>query len=83
MARSGRPRRLDNLAAIMDGLMSTDEDTLAVYSRDGGGDWKRTGSVLLIYGNDGHDVIADYSVVLGHLLEGANALADGLSEVVA
>lgn len=75
-------RRLDNMEAIMDGLMSTDEEMLAVYYMDEGGDWKRIGSVSLIYGNDGHDVIADYSVILGDVLAGANALADGLSEEV-
>ena len=40
---------------IMDNLMATDEETLVVYDESG----KRVGSIFLVYGNGGYDVIAD------------------------
>jgi hypothetical protein len=41
-------------------------------------DGKRIGSVVFIYGNSGHDVIADYSMDLHTLLQGAGQLAEQL-----
>ena len=59
---------------IMAALFSVDEERL--IARQPG----VQGSILLIHGNDGYDVIADYSLSLESALEGANKLADRLSE---
>lgn len=45
-------------------LRATDQDTLYLYepdARTGRGPWRRIGSIFLVYGNDGTDVISDYS----------------------
>ena len=58
---------------IMDELHATDEEYLFFFK---GG--KRIGSVTLIYGNDGHDVIADNTATdeVERILAGATELAD-------
>ena len=53
--------------AIMSALFTTDEDTLVLI--DGR-------FVVLVYGNDGHDVISDYTASLEKDLQGALRLAD-------
>ena len=58
---------------VIDTIMETDEDVLR-YRLNG----ERLGAVMLVYGNDGWDVIADYSVRLEPYLAGANALAESL-----
>lgn len=65
------------VAQIMQMIRATDEERL-IFFKDG----KRVGSVLLVYGNDGHDVIADHTASdeLDALLAGATKLADRLSE---
>jgi len=62
-------------AEVLDRMFTVDEEHLIIYSRLGP-DIFRRGSVWFIYGNDGHDVIADYSGGLEELLTGANKLAD-------
>lgn len=44
--------------AIHLGLFTTDSDNIVVRNKDG----DRLGAFWLIYGNDGYDVISDYSV---------------------
>lgn len=70
-------RRSRDLDAIMAELMATDCEVLHV--RDGD---RLVGSVHLIYGNDGWDVIADYSDTeeLRRLLAGAEALAERIAQ---
>lgn len=60
---------------IMGATMTTDEDALIFYK---GGE--RVGTVWFVYGNDGFDVISNYTVSLEDALAGANALAESLSE---
>ena len=67
-------------------------DILALMGATESGDWlrfadpanhdKRVGWIHFIYGNDGYDVIADYSVnpVVAALLVNAESLADALVE---
>ena len=64
--------------AVMAALMNTDEDYLILRHPEG-----RSGWVRFVYGNDGWDVICDYSGAehIERVLEGANALAEALSEV--
>ena len=70
-------KQSSDLAAIMGAIQSSDEDQLLIGDADG----KRLGMISLIYGNDGHDVIADNSVSLEGYLTGANTLADALAEM--
>jgi hypothetical protein len=67
-------RRSRDLKEVMAALFTTDDDTLWLHPAEG----KAEGWVHLVYGNDGWDVIHDYSVNLETLLEGANSVADEL-----
>ena len=67
-------RRSTDQAAIMAAVMLTDEDFL-YYSKPGE---PLQGWVRLIYGNDGWDVVNDYTTNLEPLLAGATAEADNL-----
>lgn len=59
----------------MSGLFATDEEALLYYQNG-----KQVGSVLLVYGNDdGCDVIADYSLKLDPVLQGAITVSDALT----
>ncbi len=66
--------RSTNQAVIMAAVMLTDEDFL-YYSKSGE---PLQGWVRLIYGNDGWDVVNDYTTNLEPLLTGAQAEADRL-----
>ncbi|EGJ6041353.1 hypothetical protein OR449_002329 [Salmonella enterica subsp. enterica serovar Montevideo] len=65
----------DNVRAVVGAMFSTDEDYLFVHPADGG---ERIGWVRFIYGNDGWDVINDYTTNLEDCLQAANELADEL-----
>jgi hypothetical protein len=54
-------------------LFKTDEESIR-FRKDG----KWVGSVLLVYGNDGYDVLRDYSTALSDLLAPVEALAEKL-----
>ena len=59
---------------VIDDIMNADEDVLYVRrARDGLSGW-----VHLVYGNDGWDVISDYTTNLEPLLAGVNAYAETL-----
>lgn len=68
--------------AILDAMFSTDEDILFVRKREINSSTKMTdirdasAMIHLVYGNDGHDVIADNSVSIEPLLAAATALAE-------
>jgi hypothetical protein len=64
-------KRSTDEAAIMKAIMSTDEDHLFVWK---GG--VKIGFVSLVYGNDGWDVICDYSVNLEPLMADCRAVSD-------
>ena len=69
-------KRSTEFKTINDALFSTDEDTLRIRDAEG----KNLGVIQCIYGNDGFDVIADYSVSLEEFLKGANEYADKFAE---
>ncbi|MCW5679587.1 hypothetical protein [Rhizobium sp.] len=50
-------KRSENKAEILAALFSTDEDVIVIRTEDG----VKAGWFQLIYGNDGHDVVSDYS----------------------
>ncbi len=56
-------------------LFGTDIESIH-FRKDG----KRVGSVLLVYGNCGWDVICDYSTTLEDVLTPVNALAEKLEQ---
>lgn len=64
-------RRSRKVEEVMRSLRATDSDRLIVRDNDG----ERVGSVLLVYGNEPYEVIADYSLALNDLLRGAEARA--------
>ncbi len=55
----------------MSKMFSVDDETLIVRKNG-----KRFGSVYLVYGSDGADVIADHSMTLDALMTNANKLAE-------
>lgn len=61
---------------IMAACFAVDEASIHVYL-DGG---KFTGSISLVFGNSGWDVISDYHVRLEPLLQGALEYSEQLSE---
>ena len=65
---------------IMDEIQATDEESLHFWGTNG-----KIGSVLLVYGNDGHDVVADNtdSEEMDELLAGAMELANHFAEKAA
>ena len=68
-------KRSADLNLILNATQTTDRDMLKVYEGD-----ELIGTIILIYGNDGHDVIADYSLSLEEVLKGASLLADELAD---
>ena len=67
-----------DLRALMDDTGACDEEQLyAKRPKDGG--WEQ-GCVYLVYGNDGWDVLADYTVNLGPSMQPANELSDQILE---
>lgn len=56
---------------VLGAMFAADDDRLMFYK---GG--KYVGWVLFIYGNDGYDVVSDYTVNLESVMKGASALAD-------
>lgn len=67
----------ESYKAIMDSIQSTDMDKIRF--RNNG---EIVGTFLMVYGNDGYDVICDYTdnVLSNELIKGANILADKLEK---
>ncbi|EKS4072474.1 hypothetical protein QB142_004517 [Salmonella enterica] len=63
-------------AAIEAAMFTTDEDQLHVTHKH----VNEKGWVLFIYGNDGHDVIADHTTNMEQSLKGASELADKIAD---
>jgi len=68
-------RQSSNYTEINKALFSVDEETLRFRDAKHG---IAVGAVFLVYGNDGFDVICDYSAndLMEDLLTGANAIAE-------
>ena len=67
-----------DVGAIIAAMFSTDEDYLFAMTPTEGGAMARAGWVRFIYGNDGWDVINDYTTNLETALAATTALADQL-----
>jgi hypothetical protein len=68
-------KRTTDAAKLHKDLLETDEDYLFVYKA---GEKERFGYVYFVYGNDGYDVISDYTVNLEDALKGVNEFANTL-----
>jgi hypothetical protein len=66
--------------AIMDAAFAGDEAHIFIQPTDGptleNGQVISDGRVYLVFGNDGYDVISDYTVNLEPLMAGANNVSD-------
>jgi hypothetical protein len=72
--------RSTSIKAILGAMFTTDEDRLYIDRPDDPVDDRRCfGWVLFIYGNDGYDVISDYTVNLEPLMKNPNLLANRYS----
>lgn len=70
-------------AKIMGGIMQTDHDYLMIHRFNAPANVPREGWVMLIYGNDGWDVINDYTTAnIEHHMMGASDLADQLGDLL-
>lgn len=65
---------------IIEALQTTDSDFLFCYPAP---DTGRKGFVMFVYGNDGYDVICDYTSNLEDILISVNQYADDLCEAFA
>ena len=70
--------RSTDAGEIAAAMMTTDEDYLYVHSPGDGA--QHRGWVRFVYGNDGPDVINDYTVNLEAVLRKTNELAEQLNE---
>lgn len=68
----------DNIKKLHDALMETDEDYLFVFTKDD--KEEKMGWVRFVYGNDGWDVICDYTTNLEDVLKDVNELAQELGK---
>lgn len=68
------------VTTVMAAVGACDEEWLRVYtpSETEAGKFKRIGTIYLVYGNSGWDVMADYSLNLDDVLKGTNDYADAL-----
>jgi hypothetical protein len=65
-------RRSRDTSAIMAAMMTTDEDRLLIHRPSAE---RYFGWVYLVYGNDGWDVVNDYTTNLESLMAGADKVA--------
>jgi ribosomal protein L4 len=75
--------RTRKVGEIMQAIQTVDEESLLVYQCENQklDEWKQVGFVLLVYGNDGWDVLADHSVHLEQILKPAFQHADKLEDM--
>lgn len=69
-------RRSTDRNAAMQALFSTDEDYILAYNAAG----KKIGSVFMVYGNDGYDVVNDYSTSMTDIMRPIEEYAERLEE---
>lgn len=65
--------KMSNLKSVLSAMFQTDEERLYMWNPTNG---QRIGWVYFVYGNDGWDVISDYTVNLEPIMSGANKIAD-------
>lgn len=70
----------DNLDAVMAAVCACDEEWLYVYAKREDDRWVHFGTIYLVYGNDGPDVIADHHTKLEDVLAATSEFAESLYE---
>lgn len=60
-------------AAVFAAMRTTETDHLLVYENE-----KQIGWVFLVYGNDGYDVVNDYTTNLDKIMAGADQISEDL-----
>lgn len=65
-------KRSTNKSDILNACFSTDDDQFRIRDKEG----NYVGWIHFVYGNDGHDVISDYSTDIEELLKPINDYAD-------
>lgn len=76
-------KRSTSVEAVMAEIGACDEEFLHVHpnpKNDSLG--KKMGTIMLVYGNDGWDVLCDYHTSLEPLLVGANAFAESIGDAM-
>ena len=63
----------NDVKALLGAMFQTDEERLYVFKE---GQNRPFGWVFFVYGNDGWDVVCDYTLSLDEQMAGAKALAD-------
>jgi hypothetical protein len=58
---------------VLEKMFQTDEEHLLIYNPTNG---KQIGWVFFVYGNDGWDVVNDYTTNLESIMRNANKIAD-------
>lgn len=66
-------RKFDCVSFVLKAMFQTDEEHLHMWNPTNG---QRVGWVFFVYGNDGWDVISDYTVNLEPIMADANKIAD-------
>jgi len=61
--------KFDDVKSTLDAMFATDEERLYMWNPT---NCKRIGWVFFVYGNDGWDVISDYTMNLEPIMAGAN-----------
>lgn len=74
-------RRSTKVSEIMAAIMSTGEEFMTVRIADGESE-RTVGTILLIYGNDGPDVLADHACTLESALARAYDFADEIATLM-
>lgn len=69
-------RRCTDAGKVFEAMFSTDDDHLLVY--ESGEKGKKIGWVRFVYGNDGYDVINDYTTNLENQMQNVNDYAESL-----
>ncbi len=64
----------NDVEQVLAGMFATDEELLVIYDHKSQAGW-----VSFVYGNDGYDVIHDYSLKIDHILVEAQKIADRYS----
>jgi hypothetical protein len=65
---------------ILDELMETDCDRVNIYYQENNLQPSYQGQIFLVYGNDGWDVLSDYSVSVEHFITKTNDLAQRIGD---
>jgi len=73
----GKSEKLFDITSVLAAMFQGDDDRLYMYNSSNA---KLIGWVWFVYGNDGYDVISDYTVTLEPIMGAANKISDHYSD---